>query len=84
MQYPLDFKSSFDDTLLFWIERFVRSKLNTLSNRQVKDKVKLASVIQRLNHGVSSIEELSQCAKDARNAGLLGINTYHKPLEKQV
>ncbi len=81
MQYPLDFKSSFNDTLLFWIERFVRSKLNTLSNRQVKEKAKLASVIQRLNHGVASIDELSQCAKDARNAGLLGINTYHKPLE---
>ncbi len=82
MKYPLDFKDSFEDTLRFWIERYIRFKLTSLSNRQVKDPQKLSQVIQQLTIGTSSIEELSQLAKEARNAGLIGINTYYKPLEK--
>lgn len=82
MRYPVDFYDSFDKTLLFWIERFVRSKLNTLSNRLVKDKERLSSVMQTISKGIGSIDELKNCAKEARNAGLAGINTYFKPLEK--
>ena len=37
--------------LLFWIERFIRNKLTTLSNRQVNDKDKLALIIQNLVKG---------------------------------
>jgi integrase/recombinase XerD len=82
MRYPIDFKPTFDATLLFWIERFVRSKLNSLSNRQVKDADKLTKVITDLNRGMESLEMLKTAAKEARNAGLIGINTYFKPLEK--
>ena len=82
MRYPLDFESSFDKTLLFWIGRYMHSKLNSLSNRQVKDPQALARVIGRLRRGVDSIDTLSRLAKEARNAGLIGINTYYKPLEK--
>ena len=82
MRYPLDFMDDFDKTLLFWMERFIRSKLNSLSNANVKDREKLAVVLHRLNKGTGSIENLAECAKDARNAGLSGINTYFKPLEK--
>ena len=82
MKYPLDFKDSFEDTLRFWIERYIRFKLTSLSNRQVKDPQKLSQVIQQLTIGTSSLKELSQLAKEARNAGLIGINTYYKPLEK--
>jgi integrase/recombinase XerD len=48
MRYELDFMNSFEKTLLFWIERFVRNKLTTLSNRQVTDKNKLAMMIQNI------------------------------------
>lgn len=82
MLYPIDFRDSFDKTLLFWMERFVKFKLNSLSNRQVRDKERFAKVLGVLNSGVKSIGELSDCAKEARNAGLLGINTFYKPLEK--
>jgi integrase/recombinase XerD len=74
--------NSFDKTLLFWIERFVRNKLTTLSNRQVTDKNKLAIIIQSLVKGTKSIDELSLIVKDARNIGLAGINTYFNPLLK--
>lgn len=82
MRYELDFMNSFEKTLLFWIERFVRNKLTTLSNRQVTDKNKLAMIIQSLVKGTKSIDELSLIVKDARNIGLAGINTYFNPLFK--
>ena len=82
MRYSLDFKERFEDTLRFWIERYIRFKLTSLSNRQVKDQKRLSSVIHRLSLGTKSIEELGKLAKEARNAGLIGINTYYKPLEK--
>ncbi len=82
MRYELDFMNSFDKTLLFWLERFVRNKLTTLSNRQVTDKNKLAIIIQSLVKGTKSIDELSLIVKDARNIGLAGINTYFNPLLK--
>jgi integrase/recombinase XerD len=82
MRYELDFKNDFNSTLLFWIERFIRNKLTTLSNRQVLDKQKLASIIQQLVKGTKSIDELNIIVKDARNIGLAGINTYFNPLLK--
>ncbi|QKF73304.1 integrase / recombinase [Aliarcobacter faecis] len=82
MRYNLDFKNSFDTTMLFWIERFVRNKLTSLSNRQVSDKNKLAFIIQQLVKGTKSIEELEVFVKEARNIGLNGINTYFNPLLK--
>jgi len=82
MRYELDFKNNFNNTILFWIERFVRNKLTSLSNRQVNDKEKLAFIIQQLVRGAKSIEDLELLVKDARNIGLAGINTYFNPLLK--
>jgi integrase/recombinase XerD len=82
MRYELDFINSFEKTLLFWIERFIRNKLTTLSNRQVNDKDKLANIIQSLVKGTKSIDELSVIVKEARNIGLSGVNTYFNPLFK--
>lgn len=82
MRYELDFKNSFEATFLFWIERFVRNKLTSLSNRQVSQKEKLAFIIQQLIKGTKSIEELEILVKESRNIGLSGINTYFNPLLK--
>jgi len=82
MRYDLDFTNSIDKTLLFWLERFIRYKLTTLSNRQVNDKDKLAFIIQSLVKGTESLDELKILVKDARNIGLSGINTYFNPLVK--
>ncbi|MGM0518235.1 MAG: tyrosine-type recombinase/integrase [Campylobacterota bacterium] len=82
MRYEIDFTNEFDKTLLFWLERFIRYKLTTLSNRQVDDKDKLAFIIQSLVKGTNSIDELSILVKDARNIGLSGVNTYFNPLKK--
>ena len=82
MRYKLDFKDSFKMNILFWIERFIRYKLTSLSNRQVSNKDKLAFIIQSLIKGTKSIDELDVLVKEARNIGLNGINTYFNPLLK--
>ena len=82
MRYELDFKNSFEKTMLFWLERFVRNKLTSLSNRQVNEKDKLAVILKKLALGTKNIQELEILAKEARNIGLVGINTYFNPLLK--
>lgn len=82
MRYELDFCNNFDKTMLFWLERFVRNKLTTLSNSNVMDKDKLAFIIQTLVKGTKSLDELKLLVKESRNIGLSGINTYFNPLVK--
>jgi len=82
MRYPLDFLNTFDKTLLFWIQIFLRYKLTTLSNRQVENKEKIQSILHILKLDVSSIEELKVIIKEARQCGLIGINIYVNPIEK--
>jgi len=82
MKYNLDFESSVSKSMLFWLGRFIRNKLNSLSNSKVTDSNQLASIIAKLRTGVTSIDELKQLSKDARNIGLIGVNTYINPLYK--
>ena len=82
MRYPIDNKSTIDQSLLFWLDRFVKSKLTSLSNRQVTNNKKLSELIGKLNAGSSSMNELKNLCKEARKIGLIGINTYINPLEK--
>ncbi len=80
MRFRVDCKEDFKSSLLFWMERFVKSKLTSLSNRQVTDNVELSRIIGRLNGGTNSIDELKMLCKRARKIGLIGINTYINPL----
>ena len=82
MRYPIDFKDNFAQNLLFWIERFVYSKLNSLSNHQVQNKKDIILALNALRKGAKSIQELQEICKQCRNAGLIGINTYFTPLMK--
>jgi integrase/recombinase XerD len=82
MKYLLDYKSSLDKSLLFWLDKFVRNKLTSLSNRNIKSKDSLGLILQKLNMGTNNIDELKEIVKEARNIGLSGINTYFNPLYK--
>lgn len=83
MKYPLNYKDEFSTTLLFWITRFVRYKLTTLSNHQVHDKASILEAINALNNDeIDSIDKLDNLCKSVRKAGLIGINTYSIPLIK--
>ena len=37
MKYKLDCKDNFQSSMLFWLGRFVKYKLNSLSNKELKD-----------------------------------------------
>lgn len=81
MRYEIDFKNTFDESLLFWIERFLHSKIISLSSRNVKNRDFLNTTISKLKLGID-IEELKKLLKEIRNSGLIGINTYGNPLIK--
>ncbi|WP_024955850.1 tyrosine-type recombinase/integrase [Sulfurospirillum arcachonense] len=82
MKYPLDCEENFSKTFLFWLTRFIRSKITSLSNRQVKDKDRLAQLIKQLIIGFDSIVELKKVIKEVRNIGINSIHVYYVPLEK--
>jgi integrase/recombinase XerD len=82
MKYLLDQKNSVSNSLLFWIEKFVRHKLTSLSNRNIKDKEHFNLMLQRLIVGTNNIDELITITKEVRNIGLSGIGTYFNPLKK--
>ncbi len=82
MKYPLDFESTFNKTYLFWLSRFIRNKITSLSNRQVKDKDRLAQILQELVKGFDSIDNLKLTVKEVRNIGINSIHVYFIPLAK--
>ncbi|EAI6249668.1 integrase, partial [Campylobacter jejuni] len=71
-----------EKSFLFWLAKYVKFKLNSLSNKELKNPQALAEVNFDLTKGVKNIEELDALAKKARNAGLSGVNTYFNPLKK--
>lgn len=82
MKYPLDCKKTFKESMLFWLTKYVKYKLTSLSNKELKDPAVLASVNLALTKGVKNIDELDALVKKARNAGLGGASTYFNPLKK--
>ena len=81
MKFKLDYYENFDKSLLFWMAKFVKYKLTTLSNKELKNPEILTKVQNALN-SPKNITELSNLVKTARNAGLTGVNTYYNPLKK--
>ncbi len=81
MKHPLEELKDPAENLLLWIGRFLRYKCTSLSNSQVKDQNKVFECLNELNQACSA-SHLEKICKKARNAGLLGINTYALPLLK--
>ncbi|WP_462104801.1 tyrosine-type recombinase/integrase [Campylobacter concisus] len=82
MKYPLDCKDNFENSFIFWLTRYVKFKLSSLSNKELRDPKVLSSVNYALSREVKNIDQLDGLVKSARNAGLTGINTYFNPLKK--
>ena len=82
MKFPLDCKDSFESSFIFWLTRYVKFKLSSLSNKELRDPKALGSVNFALSREIKNIEQLDGLVKSARNAGLTGINTYFNPLKK--
>ena len=82
MKYPLDFESTFEKSLLFWLSRFIRNKTTSLSNSNITDQTKMAILIKSLINDIRSIDDLTTTAKELRKIGMNGLNVYYTPLEK--
>jgi len=82
VKYKLDYRANFADSLLFWLTKYLKFKLTTLSNKELRDSKTLNSVILKLNSKIKTPEDLDVLIKTARNIGIKGINTYFNPLKK--
>ncbi|RLA74361.1 MAG: integrase [Epsilonproteobacteria bacterium] len=82
MRHSIDYKLDVYNSLFFWIKLYMRSKVNSLSNRQVKSQTKLTVSIQTLKKDCDDMDKLKQTIKDIRNNGLIGVATYFHPLNK--
>lgn len=82
MKYPLDCEMKFEQSLLFWLAKFLKHKLNSLSNKLLENSDELREINIKLNATPENIEELDKLAKRARNIGMIGVNTYFNPLKK--
>jgi len=82
MKYDIDCENEFNKSFLFWLSRFVRNKITSLSNRNVKDKDRLAQIIHQLVIGFDNIDDFKLLIKEVRNIGINSIHVYFIPLEK--
>lgn len=82
MKYPLDCEDNFNNSMLFWLARYLKFKLNSLSNKLLENSDTLRDINIKLNQSPKNILELDNLAKQARNIGMIGINTYFNPLKK--
>ncbi|MEA1914317.1 MAG: tyrosine-type recombinase/integrase, partial [Campylobacterota bacterium] len=82
MRYPIDCENSFEKSYLFWLSRFIRNKITSLSNSKVSDKHRLAQILQQLIVGYDCMENLKSTIKEVRNIGINSIHVYFIPLEK--
>lgn len=79
MKFYLEAKSTFQENLIFWIQKYLRLKTITLSNRFVKDKEKFNEYLNELDGEIESIEKLHKIMRNIRNMGIM-ISAYIYPL----
>jgi len=82
LKYNIDIEDNTQKSLLFWMSRFIKYKVTSLSNRQVTNKELLAQLLQKLTLHVENLKELKNTVKQIRNVGISGIHLYFIPLEK--
>ena len=82
MRFPLDIGTNVKESLIFWITRYIKYKVNTLSSRNVKNQQSIQTIMIKLNNSPTSIDELSNIVKDVRKAGIEGVKTFYIPVRK--
>lgn len=82
MKYPLDCELHCEQSFLFWLTRFIRYKITTLSNRHVNNKERLAQILKIFSTSIPHIKELDEYIKEVRNLGIVSIHVYFIPLAK--
>ncbi len=81
MKYEIDCEKSVSESFIFWLTRFISYKTTTLSNRSVKDDIKVSKLIEELKFK-NDIKSVKTIVKEIRNQGISGIHLYYIPLEK--
>ena len=80
MRYALNSSGDELKDMLLWMCRYLRYKATTLSNRLVQDRDIFQCELENLACKINDKNDLEKSIKRLRNIGLIGINTYAKPL----
>lgn len=82
MNNILNCKERPQDSLLVWIEKYMKYKINILTRRDIKNKKLLDNATVKIKAGTHSIQELDFYMKQVRKAGLAGTNVYFTVMKK--
>lgn len=82
MRYPLDIYDNPKKSLLFWITKYVKHKINSLSQSRVTNKEEIQNAISFLNDLPSEIGDISEVIKRLRTkANFDGVKTFYLPIK---
>ncbi len=82
MRYPLDIHDNPKKSLLFWITKYVKHKINTLSQSRTTNKKEIQNAISFLNDLPSEIGDISEVIKRLRTkANFDGVKTFFLPVK---
>lgn len=84
MREPLDYYADHRQSLLHWVRRFVRYKINTLSNSAVTDQRSIARAIDELKDPKLELDDIDQIIKKIRKAGMGGVTVFFLPLRQFI
>jgi len=82
LKYPLDIQSEPKKSLLFWIARYVKHKVNTLSQSRTTNKQEIKNAISFLNDSPAHIDDIGEVVKRLRTkANFDGVKTFYLPIK---
>ena len=81
MTFPLESRDNVEKNYLFWLIKFFAFKMTTLSNRHIHNPESLNQSLIQIKQS-RTMEDINSALKQARNVGMIGINTYATPLLK--
>lgn len=80
MAYKLECSDKALESLLFWIQKFTKYKMGTMSNSKVANNECIAGCIKKINSSNLSRPALASIIKEARNAGMPAVNSVTYPI----
>jgi len=82
MRYSLDAYPTIGQSLVFWIGKFVKFKINTLSHSKITDKNEVSDALSFLNTEPTNIEDIDEIVRRLRRkANFDGVKTFYLPVK---
>jgi len=82
MRYPIDIAEEPKESLLFWITKYIKHKINTLSHSKTRDKSEIERALKELSVTPDKIETIDAIVRRLRTkGGFDGVKTFYLPVK---